>query len=199
MYREQMPASRRRGLVRRGVYEAQDHCREPECDAPSIDAGRCPQHWDELVGTTRKRAARAYSDASEFYIGRTNFPEVRLLEHFVDTDGARRRMAILHWSACWSEIMLLEERLISSFGIDSSRLKGANKDPKSSGTLSGSWNCVYGVWAPRARDLKIKSSAFREVTSLDASQREWPERLTEASLLRFRGTVPRAKELLCQD
>lgn len=181
---------------RRRIYEPPDVCRGNGCSAAAHEGGRCERHWEELLDVTMKRAVRPYEDASSFYVGRTNFPEARLLEHFLKTDGDLRRMAVLHWSACQKETAALEIRLIKRFEPGTNRLKGRNADPGSGGGFSGSWNCVYVAWVPRARDRSIKPNEFREVSSLDANVRMWPERLADASLLRFKGTPAAARQLL---
>lgn len=124
------------------IYEPSPTCRGDGCLDAATVGGRCETHWDFLLREIIARAKRPYRDACTFYVGRTNFPSARLLEHFVSSDGELTCMAVFHWSACTSETAELETRLIAHFL--EGRRKSVNKVAESAGTFSSSWNCVYG-------------------------------------------------------
>ena len=87
-----------------------------------------------------------YPEAKEIYIGRTNYPEKRLLEHFIRSD--RNHLSVIHWASSMQEIADIEEYFIKEC---QSRLKAANKDPLSDGKIYGEYNCLYISWSEKSK------------------------------------------------
>ena len=108
------------------------------------ELARCGKHWDEILGRASKFVEPIVGKARSFYIGRSSFPERRLLEHF--RDGGRNHMAVLHWSSSAGETAKLEECLIAE-AKGAYRGKTANKDRASSGRWEGPWHAVYASWS----------------------------------------------------
>jgi len=107
--------------------------------------------------------------ASKLYVGRTNYPERRLLQHLVKrgTD----RMAVLHWAADWDVVARIETHLIEFAGKWEGKIKNASVD--STGRWSGAWNCVYLVWEDKA-SVSNGSKPFSSFRELDATTRICP-------------------------
>lgn len=93
------------------------------------------------------------------YIGRTNCPERRLMEHCMKKSDYH--MILLHWTADWSEVMAMEECLIAR---SAKFAKLENEIGDSSGNIYGNWQCLY----LRVQWMKGASRSFKttEIGSL---------------------------------
>lgn len=154
-------------------------CRVFPCAAPCFDATSwCQLHWNEFTDRLVSSISDiAKGESQRIYVGRTNYPERRLLEHFTRDrehkdekrkypDRARDYLAVLHWSGSWREIDKLERCLIER----TRRPKQMNKDPHSKGDWYGNWCCVYVSWAFQERASSFdQRHHVREVHHLD-----WP-------------------------
>lgn len=105
---------------------------------------------------------RIYPDAQAVYVGRTNYPELRLLE--LREQKGSTRMAVLHWASCRHEAAVVESHLIEAC---MGRAKVTNASAKSSGGWFGHWNCIYLVWHPRRGASESERTAFGRVEHLD--------------------------------
>lgn len=86
--------------------------------------GFCTKHADEIFEDACWQVDDVLGVASKLYLGRTDFPERRLLEHFVSSK--RDFLLVLHWTANWAEAKEFEEGLIRAFKQDSKYL--ANRE-----------------------------------------------------------------------
>ncbi len=152
-----------------------DKCKE--CPSARDDnyayCGRCLSH---VIETANKWIVRLYPEVHHLYVGRSNYPERRLLQHFAgkstvdptkdwSRDRRREYMAVLHWSGSWRETAWVEERLIKL----NDGLKVVNDSPESWGNWSGAWNCVYVCWAYKQSATPV---AFAETHPLE--HLDWP-------------------------
>ena len=136
-------------------------CRGPGCgkllSAAASNRGPrrfyCSTHWNELKAYLLAAVDQIYPEARTLYLGRSNYPERRLLEHRVRRD--RPQMAILHWTSDWAEIAFLEEWLIGHY---QSARKSVNKVKESAGKWRGPWNCLYLSWAWKNEASRLPSS-----------------------------------------
>ncbi len=79
--------------------------------------------------------------ADAYYIGRTNWPEKRLLGH--RAESGRQHLAVLQWASSIPWVRGLEIEMIKMFrGKKGNENVGADSD----GGLWGRWNCVYVAW-----------------------------------------------------
>lgn len=142
-----------------------------ECGQLPLFAAQAGQAVDlpcpECLSSIR-RALLGYIDeidalAHQFYVGRSNFPERRLLEHFSRPEKIQRgetwatevtpnRLSVLHWSASWQEIADLEIAVIAE-DQRRGKLKLLNADAESWGRWDGAWNCLYVLWAAKRNVL----------------------------------------------
>lgn len=157
-------------------------CRLLECAQPLKPPTQfyCAPHWKALLDDLQASATRIAKGAREIYIGRTNDPERRLLEHH--TDFERDWMAVLHWSSDQDEIEYIEEALIERTSF---LLKQANEVVSATGRWHGHWNCVYVSWARKASARAEPAPPAREV-----------EGLGHPRLVPDCGRFPRAPDLL---
>ncbi len=123
----------------------------------------CDVHWKHLDTHLGELTAWIGRGAASLYVGRTNYPERRLLTHFADKD--HDRFAILHWTAHRYEIEAIEKSLIEVVKTKFSK-KGKNKSSDSEGKRSGPWNAVYVSWREMAKSPPIPT-LWREVRNLD--------------------------------
>jgi hypothetical protein len=146
--------------------------------------------------------------AHQLYIGRSNYPERRLLEHFSSPDKIRHgetwasevapnRLSVLHWSASWQEVADLEKSLIAEYQRRG-KLKLLNADAESWGRWDGAWNCLYVLWAGK-RSVKsdtlprAKTVEHLQWASIQPDRAQWripPQHLTVGDAL---GTPEAAK------
>lgn len=115
-------------------------CLTPDCGR-QVRTGkfRCSAHNDSLLEGLTATANLVGDQARRTYVGRTSSPERRLLEHFVDTNGERDHLLVLHWSCHRPEIEYLEPELIERCFRD----KAENKTDGPDGNWWGDWNCLY--------------------------------------------------------
>lgn len=128
----------------------------------------CDAHWKTVVATLERTITVIARTAKELYIGRSCYPERRLLQHR-ETKGLAC-LAVLHWASDWTEIASLEEAMIEH----GSRWvgKGLNQSENSDGRYSGAWNALYVAWN-RKRGGK-RQPGSRLIESLEYSDRMWP-------------------------
>jgi hypothetical protein len=140
-----------------------NRCRIANCAAllRSSSAFYCPSHWDALLDGLVATIEPIAREAREIYIGRSNDPERRLLEHY--EQSGRDLMAVLHWSSDQEEIEIIEKELIER----TSRFrKQANESSKPHGSWYGHWNAVYLSWMWRAASRGLPSLRFKNVDGL---------------------------------
>ncbi|MBK8409902.1 MAG: hypothetical protein IPL19_18225 [Sandaracinaceae bacterium] len=147
-------------------------CRWGECSAEHPGDFYCDQHYVRLVSGLEDTLKHIYAAASTVYIGRSHYPEQRLLYHRQDADlGNNDHMAVLHWAGDPEEIMQLEERLIAN---NHGRLKLKNDSLESKGSVVGKWHCIYVAW--RWKKDCDKWPGFTDVVDLDLGRRLPPSR-----------------------
>lgn len=108
----------------------------------------CEGHWKEVIEHLVAATEYIGDGAASLYIGRTNYPERRLLEHVVER--GHDRLAVLHWSAHRDEIREVEEALIAYVKRKFPK-KGTNMGDQSSGRKSGPWYAIYISWREKTR------------------------------------------------
>lgn len=147
-------------------------CRWGECVAEHPGDFYCHAHYARLLSGLEETIKHIYGAASTVYIGRSHYPEQRLLYHRKDDRlGNNDHMAVLHWSGDPEEIMQLETRLIAN---NHGRLKLKNDCLESKGRVVGMWHCVYVVW--RWKKDSDKWPGFSDVDALDLGRRLAPVR-----------------------
>lgn len=125
----------------------------------------CKVHGQEIAETMARRVEDALDVASTLYLGRTGFPERRLLEH--QAAHGRDHLVVIHWAASWPEAEHFEELIIDRFR-KFTRLQ--NIDDASSGRHGSPWNALYLSFA-------LKQSVARLPAALDVSDLHWRHRL----------------------
>lgn len=123
----------------------------------------CVDHWRDLTGKLEEVLEFIGRGATSIYVGRSNYPERRLLEHLRDRE--HDKLSVLHWSANRFEIEDVEKILIA-YTKRRFPLKGENRDDESSGRLSGPWNAAYVSWKEKSKTLPIPVR-WRAVAHLD--------------------------------
>lgn len=135
-------------------------CMTHDCDSKASDdfmrciacSGRIKKDALAIVQGIRRQA-----DA--VYVGRSNYPERRLLEHFTGRSVSKKlrgaavlrdRLTVLHWTGSWREAAMVEEYLIRQSPAATGLPDLLNSDAESWGSFSGPWNCVYVSWAAGA-------------------------------------------------
>ena len=148
-------------------------CRAPEGCNASVGASDfyCRRDFRQLEAGLLGTLDEIYREAADVYIGRTHYPEQRLLYHRRDHD--RDHLAVLHWAGDRAEIAHLEVHLIKAAA---GRLKGKNVSDTSDGKWAGHWNCLYVAWTWKARAKPLAGARFTDVSSLDLGRRLLPER-----------------------
>jgi hypothetical protein len=148
-------------------------CRAPDgCDVALRDEQfYCRTHFDELLRGLVTNIERFYGRARDIYIGRSHYPEKRLLQHRSKKD--LDHLAVLHWAGDRAEIEELETSLIRAFR---ERLKTLNRIGDSDGRWSGHWYCVYVAWAEKERAGAWPWTRRTPVRHLDYGHRLAPDR-----------------------
>lgn len=123
----------------------------------------CDRHWADLINQLKEVTSFIGDGASSVYVGRTNYPERRMLEHLRERN--HDRLAVLHWTANRHEMKDVEEALIAHVK-KTYPLKGDNRDDESSGGKSGPWYAIYVSWREKAKAREIPVR-WRVVTHLD--------------------------------
>jgi hypothetical protein len=106
--------------------------------------------------------------ASALYVGRTSFPERRLLQHYSNAD--RDHLLVLHWAACWPEVEYFEERLIEAFSYLN---RVGNESLTSEGAHSSPWSVLYVSFALKHAIPVVPGSTA--VFELHWRDRLWPD------------------------
>ncbi len=154
-------------------------CRAPSCSATcrpdaAADSPRqfyCKAHWNHLRDHLLAVGDRLYPLARSLYVGRSNYPERRLIEHW--HRSGREQLALLYWSGERAEIEFLESWLISHYG---QRRKGVNLAHDSGGRWTGLWNCVYLSWTWKNGANPPPDLRGQPVRELDDGRRLVPAR-----------------------
>ncbi len=149
----------------------------------------CATHHQDLMQHLSRRIEEVRKRARVAYLGRSHFPEQRLIEHRA-SEKMLTRLTVLHWAADWDEIEYLETWAIKNHP---KRRKGLNKSRNSKGGLFGPWNCLYLAWTPKKGEKRRSLRESRLVTRLDWSRRLWPDSTFTME------PVQLATELSCED
>ena len=144
-------------------------CRHPECYKVIGPKGwyYCREHESDLDTHLLHVVTPIVKASKTFYIGRTSYPERRLLEHLNKYE--LDQMVILHWAGDWDESDTLEEWLIEEFKRFSRCL---NDSDCSHGKHSSPWNCVYIAYTLKSSDALCQKPNL--ITDLDTGKRQWP-------------------------
>ena len=146
-------------------------CRERRCQKP-VPRGAafyCPDHTKELIEHLNTWIEDIMDVAQKVYLGRTNHPERRLLEHH-HKEG-RDYLAVFHWASDWAEADSIERLVISRF---SHKAKLQNVSSDADGRHNGAWNCIYASWAWKA-SIKPLQRIATPVETLCWRKRVWPD------------------------
>jgi hypothetical protein len=115
---------------------------------------------DEVLGLSR-----------ELYVGRTCFPERRLLEHFHNT--GRPYLGIIEWVCGKNEAKVKELELITKIGLRTVKIKNDPDDDESRGKISSHWNCIFISFSLKNSAPRI--SIDRSVKEIRNDMRLWPD------------------------
>lgn len=137
-------------------------CAECRAAMPASELPRCAACFAALVDACAANIDRLYIGARQIYIGRTNHPQRRLLEHAIEP-ARNTNLSVLAWSRDWREVAVLEEALVARF---SGRGKATNIDRASDGRFRAEWNCLYCNWAPKNGFALSKENPIQEVDRL---------------------------------
>jgi hypothetical protein len=144
-----------------------DHCRECSRSFHGERVYYCescrPPLWGRIERDVRELGGRA---AQGVYVGRTAYPERRLLEH-LQKDG-RDRLSILHWAASLEEAEDFE-RWILGLVKDLSN----QGQPRAGGRFARCHHAIYLSWTPRTTFPANQLVHHALVTELMGA-RQWP-------------------------
>ena len=102
------------------------------------------KNWVERVWKRVSALQKVINEIAEecrsIYIGRTNCPERRLMEHCKKKKNFQ--MILLHWTPDWSEVMAMEECLIE-LTRENRKLENKSGDSMAMGEMYGTWQCLY--------------------------------------------------------
>ena len=124
-----------------------------------------------MIDKTKLKTACGFIDAvlgkaKRAYIGRSNFPERRLLEHMAESK--RNKLLSVYWANSKEEAKAAEEALIKKYG---NRLKLENKAPDARGRWGLPPHAVYISWvwsAGNAQETPIQRLTAKLVNELPA-------------------------------
>lgn len=125
-------------------------------------------NWVERVWKRVSALQKVVNEIAEecrsIYIGRTNCPERRLMEHCKKKSKTDYHMILLHWTPDWSEVMAMEECLIE---LTRENRNLENKSGDSMGDMYGTWQCLYlrVQWKSTPDQPKAKREAQRRQRS----------------------------------
>jgi hypothetical protein len=159
-----------------------ESCRYLDCkNKPRPDLFYCPSCWKILFARIQQDLATVNKQAHHIYIGRSNFPEERLLYH--RRDYGETRLSVLHWASSQAEAAKLETVLIdyaSEFG------KSVEQDVTSFGSWKGHFHSIYVLWEPKnssswdtSQDHALPVVGAGSTLSLDEGARIFPRRAGE--------------------
>jgi len=152
-------------------------CRANDCwREPNRKGFLCGVHDKELDRAISRILDAVAEVSADVYVGRSAYPERRLLEHVRDS-GSRPRcnLAVLNWTCDWGETEALEKRVIRAANARFT-MKGKNRSKDSDGKWRSDWNCVYIAWIPKANGGSLTRWPVVTVTDLDPSRRLVPRR-----------------------
>ncbi len=114
-------------------------CRNPSCKKKHRGEFFCCDCMAALESYVDDLIDEITPESREFYIGRTNYPERRLLEHALFF--GRTKLTVLHWAAEWDEIDYLESLFIERH----QGRKSKNQTDEATGKKSGSFNACTSL------------------------------------------------------
>ena len=126
----------------------------------------CAAHWSSLTDHLQSLVHYLGAGAASIYVGRTNYPERRLLQHLANADRGHDRLAVLHWAGTPAEAEEIEKFVICVVK-KRFKLKGMNESDDSDGRWSGPWNAVYASWREKKRTQAVPV-IWHSVRDLDA-------------------------------
>jgi len=125
------------GSTERSRGEDQD-CRNCGTPVHGVDVFYCRTCWPPLWDRIERDLTRIIEvSASTPYVGRTAFPERRLLQHL--SESGRERLSIVHWADSLEEAEDFEQRI-------SQRVRPRSDDGGRSGRFSRGHHAVYLSW-----------------------------------------------------
>jgi predicted GIY-YIG superfamily endonuclease len=167
--------------------ESWHQCMASECGRrASDDHVRCISCTAHLKRQALAVVKEIRSNAVVAYVGRSNSPERRLLQHFTGQGVSktvrkhpqqRDRLSVIHWTGSWREAAMVEDHLIKHSSAKPGLADLLNSPAEGWGRFSGPWNCVYvNCWhgltlssaldyenrGPRGRSLLILMIAVRD-------------------------------------
>jgi len=90
------------------VEKSWGSCRYDGCEKKAV-LHYCLKHRDKLFGSIFEVIEKIHRISRITYIGRSHFPELRLLEH---DDKEVDCLSVLHWASCHAEAIYAEEMLM---------------------------------------------------------------------------------------
>lgn len=144
-------------------------CRAPACrEVMEPGVYWCEPHESDLL-QRMMCAVDIRAENSAFYIGRTNWPERRLLVHRRDREV--NSLAVLHWAGDQGEVEALESVIIK-VAMERHGVKCLNRAAEPFGAWYGDWYCIYIAW--RRAGNPHESAVV--VSELDVGKRTCPDR-----------------------
>lgn len=127
-----------------------------------------PPIWDRIA----RNVARIEKMATDPYVGRTVFPERRILQHLIE--NGRDRLSVLHWADSLEEAELFEKDIFKLVQNNSSQAA-----PRTGGGFSRGHQAIYLSWrlnggspqgAPPCDELLIETLPGRRLWPVPASR-----------------------------
>ncbi len=150
----------------------QRRCRHPKCDKLLSKAGmsHCPKHRRKLLSNMMDMIGAVKGHAATLYVGRSAYPERRLIEHLRDRDLTH--LFPLHWATEKEEAVVVEKELIERV---KKKYRKAHFEMSTGGKSVGEWHAVYVAWARAKNAGQFDALPVREVADLDWGNRLLPQ------------------------
>jgi hypothetical protein len=141
-------------------------CAKATHDREVFYCGTCsPTLWGRIEKEVGQIIA---ATARKPYVGRTAFPERRLLQHLVERQ--RDRLSILHWADSLEEAETFERGI---FELVRQGAETDQKEPRMQGKFSRGHHAIYVSWNSGSSSTAREQRSEFLVTTLPG-QRNWP-------------------------
>lgn len=144
-------------------------CKSPPCLEVVERGFYCADCYHQLWDRIQRDAHIVDGEAAETYVGRTAFPERRLLEQLHQREFPY--LSILHWTNGLQEADHFEEKLIRDLRRGR---KLVNADDRADGKYTGHFHAIYVAWLPKRGASPKTRLPIREVDAFDAGRYAWP-------------------------
>jgi hypothetical protein len=166
-----------------GVMQGRHHGHRKTEERAEFHRGPCSPG---VMARIDAELAAIHDIAHEIYVGRTAFPERRLLQH-LDSDG-RDWLSILHWADSLEDAETMEQWVLERVR-NSPKL--AQQQLRRGGKFSRSFHAIYVSWTRDVLRQEPDGPQFR-VAELPGDRR-WPSRAAEFGVEHLRSASSRAQ------